>query len=149
MPFTRLNRRALSEKLSELWAYYQQLQDYRSSPSEEKKERLVMGEIISDTTSYKELNKRLQLTAKKKERLLVCLEVPEVPPENNCAERALRHAIVIRKISHGCRSEEGERALTAHLTFFETCKKLGHNVKEQLKRVLQQPLRVNFSSGFT
>lgn len=151
MPFTRLNRRALSEKLSELWTYYQQLQDYCSSPSEEKKERLWnrFDEIISDTTPYKELNKRLQLTAKKKERLLVCLEVPEVPPENNCAERALRHAIVIRKISHGCRSEEGERALTAHLTFLETCKKLGYDVKEQLKRVLQQPLGVNFIFGFT
>ncbi|TLD42862.1 MAG: hypothetical protein JETT_0886 [Candidatus Jettenia ecosi] len=68
--------------------------------------------------------------------------------KNDCAERALRHAVVIRKISHGSRSEEGERAFTAHLTFLETCKKLGCDVKEQLKRALHPSLYPNWSFAF-
>lgn len=43
----------------------------------------------------------MALTYAKKGKLLVCLEYPEVPPENNGAERGLRHAVTIRKISGG------------------------------------------------
>jgi len=150
-PFTDRNRHVLSEKLTDWWAYYRQLQAYRTSPSAEEKERLWhrFDAIVHALTPYDELNKRLALTAQKKERLLVCLAFPQVPPENNCAERALRHAVVIRKISRGSRSEEGERALTSHLTFFETCEKLGYDVKEHLKKALQQPASPNRSFGFT
>ncbi|UJS17377.1 MAG: transposase [Candidatus Jettenia sp.] len=54
-----------------------------------------------------ELKKRLHLTAqKKKKKLLMYLKYPAVSPENNCTERALRHAVVICKISHSARSED-------------------------------------------
>lgn len=150
MPITKVNRQAIYDKLTELWEYYQKIQDYRKAPSKGEKERLWnrFDEIINKKTPYDELNKRLQLTAKKKERLLVCLNFPDVPPENNCAERAIRHPVVIRKISRGSRSQKGERSLTAHLSFFDTCEKLKYDVKENLQKVLQQPISTNWNFGF-
>lgn len=150
MPFTKLFQQILFDKLTELWTYYFQLQEYRKSPTNKEKERLSIrfDEIINQKTLYDELNKRLEKTAKKKKRLLVCLDFPQVPPENNCAERTLRHAIVIRHISRGSRSETGERALASHLTFFETCKKLGYDVKEQLKKILHNNNSINWSLAF-
>lgn len=150
LPFTKFNQKILSDKLTELWTFYFELQEYRKNPKKAEKKKLFkkFDEITSTETQYAQLNERLQLTKKKKERLLVCLDFPEVPPENNCAERALRHAVVIRKISRGSRCELGESALTAHLTFLETCKKLGYNVKEQLKNVLLNNSSINWSFAF-
>lgn len=38
---------------------------------------------------------------------LTCLTVPGIPPDNNKAERALRHLVLKRKISFGSRTERG------------------------------------------
>lgn len=47
---------------------------------------------------------------------------PELPPTNNDAERALRHAVISRRISFGTRTTEGSRAYTALLSVIETCR---------------------------
>jgi hypothetical protein len=47
---------------------------------------------------------------------------PDVPPTNNEAERALRHAVISRRISHGTRTSEGSRAYSALLSVIETCR---------------------------
>jgi hypothetical protein len=48
--------------------------------------------------------------AKQRERLLVCLEEPEsVEPTNNRAERALRPAVIARKLSCGNKTERGKK----------------------------------------
>jgi transposase len=44
-----------------------------------------------------------------------------VEPTNNGAERALRHAVVWRKISACNRSDNGERAVERLLTISRTC----------------------------
>ena len=46
---------------------------------------------------------------------------PELPLTNNEAERALRHAVIARRISFGTRTNEGSRAYTALLSVIETC----------------------------
>lgn len=50
-----------------------------------------------------------------------------LPPTNNEAERALRHAVISRRISHGTRTSEGSRAYSALLSVIETCR-LRHRV---------------------
>lgn len=72
LPFTKENQQILSEKLKELWTHYQHIQKYRKEPSQKEKRRLrkCFDSIVSAQTSYDELNKRLQLTARKKEHLL-------------------------------------------------------------------------------
>jgi transposase len=48
---------------------------------------------------------------------------PLLPPTNNEAERALRHAVISRRISHGTRTDEGSRGYAAVLSVIETCRK--------------------------
>ncbi len=47
---------------------------------------------------------------------------PHLPVTNNEAERALRHAVITRRISHGTRSREGSKAYAALLSVIETCR---------------------------
>ena len=56
------------------------------------------------------------------ERLFVFVDHEGVEPTNNAAERALRHAVIWRKIMMGCRSEVGEIAVARLLTVAQTCK---------------------------
>jgi transposase len=44
---------------------------------------------------------------------------------NNEAERALRDAVIARRISHGTRSEEGSAAYAATMSVLETCRRRG------------------------
>jgi hypothetical protein len=48
---------------------------------------------------------------------------PHLPPTNNEAERALRHAVISRRISHGTRTDEGSSGYAAALSVIETCRK--------------------------
>lgn len=47
---------------------------------------------------------------------------PRLPPTNNDAERALRHAVIARRISFGTRTDEGSRFYAAALSVIETCR---------------------------
>jgi transposase len=50
---------------------------------------------------------------------------PDLPATNNEAERALRDAVIARRISNGTRTEEGSAAYAATLSVFETCRRRG------------------------
>jgi transposase len=52
---------------------------------------------------------------------------PELPVTNNEAERALRHAVIARRIGFGTRTREGSNAYTALLSVIETCRLRGIN----------------------
>jgi transposase len=58
--------------------------------------------------------------------------VAGVEPTNNAAERALRHAVLWRKTSHGTDSEAGSRFVENILTVVATCRQQGRNVLEYL-----------------
>ena len=47
------------------------------------------------------------------------------PTNNNDAERALRHAVIARRISFGTRTDEGSRFYAASLSVIDTCRKRG------------------------
>jgi hypothetical protein len=48
---------------------------------------------------------------------------PRLPPTNNDAERALRHAVIARRISFGTRTDEGSRCYAVALSVIETWRK--------------------------
>jgi transposase len=50
---------------------------------------------------------------------------PDLPATNNEAERALRDAVIARRISNGTRSEEGSAAYAATMSVLETCRRRG------------------------
>ena len=56
------------------------------------------------------------------EAIFRVLEYPAWPLTNNEAERALRHWVILRKITQGTRSEQGSRALALFASVFVTCR---------------------------
>jgi transposase len=59
--------------------------------------------------------------------LLTFVREPGVPPDNNAAERSLRHLVTSRKISGGSRSDDGTAAKMALATLFGTWRVQGAN----------------------
>ena len=60
------------------------------------------------------------------------VRVEGIEPTNNAAGRALRHAVLWRKASHGTGSEIGSRFAENILTVVATCRQQGRNVLECL-----------------
>jgi transposase len=50
------------------------------------------------------------------------LDPPELPLTNNEAERALRHGVMARRLSHGTRTPEGSGGLGLLASVIETCR---------------------------
>ena len=74
----------------------------------EKKVRDLAGEILNDWGA-----------------VIAFVSDPNLPPTNNDAERALRHAVIARRISFGTRTDEGSRFYAAGLSVIDTCRKRG------------------------
>ncbi len=55
------------------------------------------------------------------------LHHPELPLTNNDAERALRHWVIARKISHGTRTATGSRVFALLASVIDTCRQRGHS----------------------
>src|SRR5262249_57076078 len=66
------------------------------------------------------------------ESLWTFARVQGVPPENNAAERAERHAVIWRRISGGTDSAEGSRFVERMLTVVATCRQHGRDVLDYL-----------------
>lgn len=71
--------------------------------------------------------------------LFTFVEFPEVPDDNNAAERAIRPAVIMRKVCGGTRSPKGTKTKAALLTLFETAKVRGANPFAECRAVLAQP----------
>lgn len=64
---------------------------------------------------------------KHRDWLWTFLEVEGVEPTNNASERALRHAVIWRKLSFGTKSAHGSRFVETILTVIETCRQQSRN----------------------
>lgn len=124
-PVLEYHRTKLREFLTEIWKLYDLLKEYKVQPTETQKEFLEQRfeEMFSTKTGYQELDERIALTKKKKERLLLVLKYPQIPLHNNPAEIALREFVLKRKISYGTRSEDGKTAWENMMTLLDTCRK--------------------------
>ncbi len=71
-------------------------------------------------------HKKLQALAKEIfndwDAVVAFVHHPELPPTNNEAERALRHAVIARRIGYGTRTREGSLAYSCLLSVIETCR---------------------------
>jgi transposase len=61
----------------------------------------------------------------------------DVEPTNNASERALRHAVIWRKLSFGTQSAGGSRFVETMLSVIETCRQQGRRVCDYLTSALQ------------
>ena len=62
------------------------------------------------------------------DHLWTFLDHPHVGPTNNAAERALRHAVIWRKLSFGTQSQAGSRFVETMLSVIETCRQQGRRL---------------------
>ena len=65
------------------------------------------------------------------------LDVEGIEPTNNAAERTLRSAVILRKLSFGTQSSQGSRYLERILSLSETCRLQKRNADEYLIGVMK------------
>ena len=68
--------------------------------------------------------------------LFVFVAEPETPPDNNAAERSLRHVVVSRKVSGGTRSETGTDTKMVLASIFGTWRAQGLNSLTSCRNLL-------------
>ena len=78
---------------------------------------------------------------KVEEGLWTFARVKGVEPTNNAVERALRHAVIWRRISGGTDSEGGSRFVERMLTIVATCRQQGRNVLDYLSSCFEADCR--------
>jgi transposase len=70
-----------------------------------------------------------------------CVRREGIEPTNNASERALRHAVIWRRISGGTDSADGSRFVGRMLTVVATCRQQKRNVLDYLSSCFESHLR--------
>jgi transposase len=71
-------------------------------------------------------------------RVLLFLHDPTIEPTNNRGERALRPAVIVRKLSHGSKNERGAEAFAGFTSVIQTAaKKRGCSIIDALQNLFQ------------
>lgn len=144
-PFVAHNRKLLDKFLGRYWDFYDELLNYRISPTPADATRLMkkFDKLFSTVTGYKALDERIAKTREKKDCLLMVLHHPEIPLHNNPAELGARLRVRKRDVSFGPRTQDGKKAWDTFNTLFSTAKKLGvnffHYIYDRISGVNQIP----------
>lgn len=69
-------------------------------------------------------------------QLYTFVEFPEVPSENNAAERSVRPTVIMRKISGGTRSEQGSKTMAVLASLFGTWQVQGKDALTACRQML-------------
>jgi hypothetical protein len=70
------------------------------------------------------------------EAIFQVLSHPELPLTNNAAERALRHWVILRKLSLDTRTPVGSRVVALLASVIDTCRQRGHTPWRYLERAI-------------
>ncbi len=108
-----------SEWSERLGAFRTCCETHRDSPH--AKTRALAGEFLNDW-----------------EAIFAVLDDPRGPLTNNAAERALRHWVILRRITYGTRTERGSRQLALLASVIDTCRQRGHSPWDYLRDTLTQ-----------
>ena len=103
---------------------------YAKAKNGEKKDKLLNWIDLISFRSYKssEVYKFIKSICRfHRENLFKFVDNPEIDSTNNRAERGLRHAVVIRKISNGSRSKDGAETTANLLSVLQTAKLQSNN----------------------
>ncbi len=115
---------------------------YEKAKTGENKEKLlhwidlIASRVYKSTEVYKFVK---SIYRNHRENLFRFVDNPEIDSTNNRAERGLRHAVVIRKISNGSRSENGAEITGRLLSVLQTAKLQSNNPLGFITSLLQTP----------
>jgi hypothetical protein len=137
-PRLKLYRQKLQGVLLQLKEFYHLAKEYGRDPAADRKKQLreLFDEIVNQKTGYEALDKQLGLTKRKRDRLLLFLDYPFLPIQNNPAESDLRKFAIIRNISGETKSQKGDRSIERHLSIIQTAQKQGLDVFQTLHGLL-------------
>ena len=106
----------------------------RMAPVRREVERLLRRGADSDNRSIAGMCRELY---DHREWLWTFVRVEGVEPTNNASERALRHAVIWRKLSFGTQSADGSRFVETMLTIIETCRQQNKSAFEFVAQAVQ------------
>ena len=135
--------RRATDKLFEHWANYRDGPISRAAflrrmaPVRREVERLLLRGIASGNKSLVGMCRELH---EHREWLWTFVRCEGVEPTNNAGERALRHAVIWRKLSFGTQSAAGSRFVETMLTVIETCRQQHRNAFEYLTAAVEAHL---------
>jgi len=88
--------------------------------------------LFATMIGYEALDSRIAMTRAKKKALLLVLEHPFLPLENNSAELGTRVQARIRDINLQTVSEDGTQSKDTFATIVQTARKLGVNIYQYI-----------------
>ena len=110
-------------------------------------------EHLPNTLPQSKMGRALNYMLKLWPGLTVFLDKPEVPLDNNAAERALRGVVVGRKNHYGSRSKRGTEVAALFYTMMETAKLSGIDARAYLReaatRAIQKPGAITLPTYLT
>lgn len=125
--FNDQQRAALEKVRSQVWSLYRDLKAFKLKPTAKARRGLErrFDSLCATRTCFSTLNHALERMAKNKRELLLVLERPDLPLQNNLSESDIREYVKRRKVSGGTRNEDGRRGRDTFASLKKTCRKLG------------------------
>ena len=122
---------AFAKKLRRLLGDAIRLKKREEVPAEEyasRRARLTarLDELIATEWEDKDAKRLIKRLRRHRDDLLTFLDEPDVPFDNNHAERAIRPAVMIRKNSFGNRSDRGADTQAVLMSVYRTLQQRGH-----------------------
>jgi DNA-binding protein H-NS len=140
------NRKFATKVQSVLWQARSAYQDYqegklsRERLSEQRETvEASLKKVLEETVNQSSPSDTLRLSQRLQRHWnewFTFLSHPEVKPDNNDAERALRPIVIHRKVSGGARSDWGAELVAQMFSFLETMRLQGANAITQLCELL-------------
>jgi hypothetical protein len=129
-PLVEQHRDILDDFNDQFWDLYRELLSYKEAPTPElaKVLQLSFTNLFSTKTGYEALDNRMALTMAKQKELLLVLDFPFLPLQNNPAELGARVQARIRDINFQTISENGTKSKDTFATIVQTARKLGVNI---------------------
>ena len=135
IPGNALERAARDWIQDQYWLIYDDLEDYRQNPTEKKKQQIKrdFDHWVTTRVDYPDLQDVLGRLMVFREELLLVLEYPWLPLNNNLMERQIREYVKRRKVSGGTRSGLGQMCRDTFASLKKTCKQHGISFAKYLK----------------
>ena len=123
--FAKKLRRLLGDAIR-LWRQRGELPD-ATYASRRARLAVRLQELIDTPWKDAQAKRLIKRLRRHQNDLFTFLDQPDVPFDNNTAERAIRPAVIIRKNSYGNRSQRGADCQAVLMSVFRTLKQRGHD----------------------
>lgn len=99
----------------------------------------ALNRLLAQESNDPEVAKLIKLLTKQRHHLLTFLYVDEVDATNNIAERRIRPAVIVRKISAGNRSNDGSDTHAVLTSLIQTCRQQDCDFLDVATALLRNP----------